>query len=166
MARGDALPVEHEVTRWIKPKHLGKDDDDNVLVDGQGRPTDVFPEAFALGEDEESLSVTWLQFFAPGRVAHLPLAADAIRQSMKSKSLQPKGALAIATVAVVLEAGRDHGTKLRVLEDAVEGNDGHVEIRRYPPEMGLLQIAMAQDVFTERYRYFDVRQAGWMPPAA
>lgn len=163
MAQGDALPAGDEITRWIKPKLLGKDDDGQVIVDGNGCPSKVFPEAFALGDDEDSLSVTWLQHFGPERVEHLPKAAEAIRASMESKTLQAKGALAVANVGVVLAAGRDHGAKLRILEDPVDGNDGHAEIRRYPYEMGLLQSVMANEVFTERHLYRDVKTPGWTP---
>lgn len=164
MAQGDALPPGDEITRWIKPKLLGKDDDGQVIVDDSGRPLKVFTEAFALGDGEDSLSVTWLQHFGPERLEHLPRAADAIRTSMESKTLQPKGALAIANVDLVLATGRNHGVKMRILEDPVDGNDGHAEIRRYPQEMGLLQNILANEVFAERYLYGDVREPGWAPP--
>jgi hypothetical protein len=165
MARGDALPASDEIARWIKPRLLGKDDDGQVILDGKGCPSVVSPAAFELGQDEDSLSVTWLQFFGYARVGHLPAAAEAIRASMESKTLQAKGAFAIGSVHIVLATGRDYGVKLRILEDPVEGNDGHAEIRRYPRELGLLQIALARNVFAERHLYAQVRQVGWTPPS-
>lgn len=163
MAKGENVPPEDEATRWIKPKLLGKDDDNQVVVDTQGRPTVVAPSAFALADDEESISITWLQCFGLDRSAHLPKAAEAFRLSIPSQTLSAKGAFAIAHVAEVIAAGKDHGLKLRVVQDPVDGNAGHAEIRRYPREMGLLQTMLATQVFGERYLYGDIKQKGWHP---
>jgi hypothetical protein len=153
MARGDAVPPDDEVTRWIKPRQIGKDDDGNVVLDNQGQPAFIAPDAFALAEDEDGLSVTWLQHFALARANHLPAAAEAFRQSVPSQRLSGKSAFAIGSVGDILATGREHGSKLRVLQDPVPGNSGHSEIRRYPHEVGLLQEAMANQVFRERHLY-------------
>lgn len=163
MAKGEIVPPEHETTRWIKPKFLGKDDDGQIVVDQQGRPTVVAPAAFALADDEESLSITWLQFFGLERLAHLPKAAEAFRLSIPSQSLKPKSAFAIAQVAAIIEAGKDYGAKLRIIQDPVDGNEGHSEIRRYPREIGLLQTVLAEQVFSERHLYGALKQEGWQP---
>jgi hypothetical protein len=163
MAKGDALPDADEVTRWIKPKLLGRDDDDNVIVDQVGRPVFVFPAAFELRDDEESLSVTWLQHFGADRSQHLPQAADAFRKTTTSKKLQAQSAFAIATVASIKEAGGRHDLKLRILEDPISGNTGHSEIRRYPHEMSAFQTVLAEETFAERHLYDTLRQPGWTP---
>jgi hypothetical protein len=163
MAKSDPLPDQDEVTRWIKPKLLGRDDDDNVIVDDAGQPTFVFPTAFEMRDDEDSLSVTWLQHFAVDRAQHLPMAAEAVRETTASKKLQPKSAFAIAKVEEIKEIGAKFDLKLRILEDPVPGNSGHSEIRRYPREMGDLQAILAAETFAERYLYGTLKQAGWAP---
>jgi hypothetical protein len=163
MTKGDSLADEDEIARWIKPKLLGRDDDNNVIVDEHGRPTFVFPSAFELREDEESLSVTWLQHFGEGRKTHLPKAAEAFRKTTKSGSLQAQSGFAIANVGAVKAVGEKHHLKLRVLEDPVDGNGGHSEVRRYPREMGDFQTVLAIETFGERYLYRDVRETGWAP---
>lgn len=163
MARGDALPDSDEVTRWVKPKLLGRDDDGNVVVDGKGRPRLIFPQAFELRDDEESLSVTWLQHFGATRAVHLPLAADAFRQTTDSGKLQANSAFAIAEVRRIKEAGTAHDTKLRILLDPIDGNSGHSEIRRFPRELSSLHSVLADEVFVERYLYRHVKEDGWSP---
>jgi hypothetical protein len=123
----------------------------------------VFPAAFELREDEDGLSVTWLQHFGNGRGQHLPLAADAVRRTTTSGKLQPQSAFAIATVLSIKEVGIDHDLKLRILQDPVDGNAGHSEIRRYPHEMSAFQLVLAEESFTERHLYDVLRQPGWTP---
>lgn len=163
MAKGDSLPDDDEVTRWIKPKLVGRDDDGNVILDALGRPVFVFPAAFELRDDEDSLSVTWLQHFANERAKHLPQAADAVRKTTKSGKLQRASAFAVAAVGSIKDAGFHHDLKLRILEDPVEGNSGHSEIRRYPAEMGAFQAVLAAETFAERHLYDTLRQPGWIP---
>lgn len=163
MAKGDALPDNDEVTRWIKPKLLGRDDDGNTILDQQGRPEFVFPAAYELRDDEDSLSVTWLQCFAETREEHLPKAADAFRKGTDSGKLQTQSAFAIGAVSAIKKAGIDHDHKLRILEDPEDENPGHSEIRRYPREMGEFQTLLAEEIFAERHLYGMIKTAGWKP---
>jgi hypothetical protein len=163
MAANDPLPDHDEVTRWIKPKLLGRDDAGNVIVVAKGRPVFAFPEAFELRDDEDGLSITWLQQFGQGRTVHLPLAADAVRQTTDSGSLQSKSGFAVGNVAAIKEAGLSHDMKFRVIEDPIDGNAGHSEIRRYPHEMGPLQTVLAAEVFGERHLYGKLKIPGWTP---
>ncbi|WP_294122788.1 hypothetical protein [Sphingomonas sp.] len=163
MAKGDALPVGDEATRWVKRKFVGRDDNDQVIVDGNGRPTTVAPAAFELRDDEDALSVTWLQHFGPARAEHLPLAAEAVRVTQDSQKLSPQSAFVVGQVSAVISAGQDAGSKLRILHDPIDGNEGHTEIRRFPRDVGLLQTTLASEVFAERHLYDDVRKDGWQP---
>lgn len=163
MARGDAVPEADDVTRWVKPRYLGKDDEGAVIVDDKGRPKVVAPAAFELAPDEAGLSVTWLQPFGATRAEHLPSAAEAFKQSIPSKNISKKSVFAVAKVSEVLVAGKSLSCKLRLMQDPVPENDGHAEIRRYPVEMGLLQLALATETFVERYLYSDVSTRGWSP---
>lgn len=163
MAKGDALPDGDEVTRWIKPKLLGRENDGSVIVDAAGCPTFVFPAAFELREDEDSLSVTWLQCFAADRSRNLPQAADAFRKTTDSGNLQSKSAFVIATVDAIKNAGVQFDLKLRILEDPIKDNSGHAEIRRFPREMGPFQTLLAAETFLERHIYGTLKQPGWTP---
>jgi hypothetical protein len=165
MARGDAVADHDDVTRWVKPKFVGKDDDGEVLLDEYDCPKFVAPAAFALALDEDGLSVTWLQQFGTGRAVHMRPAAEAFRSSIPSKKLSGKSAFAIATAGDVLAEGKKNSHKLRILHDPVDGNEGHTEIRRYPAEMGLLQLALATETFRERYLYQDISKKDWAPIA-
>ncbi|MGA9581766.1 MAG: hypothetical protein WBR13_07345 [Allosphingosinicella sp.] len=156
MVKGESVPSDDDVTRWIKPKLIGKDDDGNVVLNEYGQPAVVAPQAFSLSDDEDGLSVTWLQRFGLDRPVHLPLAAEAFRQSIPSQRLSAKSAFAIGKVSSILERGRQHGSKLRVVQDPIDGNAGHAEIRRYPRELGLLQEALANEVFSERHLYASI----------
>src|ERR1700753_3060157 len=108
MAKGEALPSDAELSRWIKRKYLGRDEDDKIIVSDQGRPTRVFPEAFELKPDEDGLSVTWLQFFAPARVDNIPASAEAVRQSMETKVLPDNSAFAVAPLEAVAARASEH----------------------------------------------------------
>lgn len=163
MAKGDALPREDETTRWIKFKFIGKDDDGNVEVDAKGCPITVAPHAFELDQDEDGLSLTWLQSFGTERAEHLPAAADAVRQSQNSKKLSANSAFAIGEVGALISAGQDCAQNLRVLHDPIHDNKGHTEVRRYPHDVGDLQMQLANRIFNERYLYADVRKIGWRP---
>lgn len=163
MAKGDPIPAGDEVTRWIKPRLLGRDDDGNVITDTTGHPVFVFPEAFELRDDEDGLSLTWLQPFGTTRSIHLPAAAEAVRATTDSGRLSGQSAFAVGRVEEIKQAGAAAGVKLRIIEDPIEGNDGHSEIRRYPHEMGVLQSLLAAEVFSERYLYSAVKQQNWVP---
>ena len=163
MAKGDSLPDQDHVTRWIKPRFVGKNDDGSVIVDKAGRPSMIFPHAFEMREDEESLSITWLEHFGGTLGIQLPLAADAVRTTTQSGTLKDKSGFAIGLVSHIKEAGSKHGAKLRVIEDPINGNSGHSEVRRYPRSADLLYSELAGDTFSLRYLYGEIRQAGWTP---
>ena len=157
MAQHDAVPSEHDVTRWIKPKLMSADDKGDIETDRDGRPLFIFPQAFALRDDEEYLSVTWVDFFGPHRLGNLKAAADAFRESTDSKRLAAKSAFAVANVAKIAACCREHGHSVRIVEEPVDSNDGHAAIRRYPRDVGELQDRLAGSVFLERWFYNDLK---------
>lgn len=153
MAQHDPVPGPSKVTRWVKPKLLVADDDGEVLADANGNPLRVFPKAFALREDEEYLSVTSIDFFGAAAPQNLKDAANAVRESQDSKKLSGNGAFVVATVDATSECCQRHGHKVRILEEPVENNEGHVAIRRFPFEVGQLHDELANDTFSERHFY-------------
>lgn len=149
----EPVPPSDDVTRWIKPRLLGRNDAGEVALDHQGRPAFVFPQAFELREHEEGLSLTWLQPFGRGRGEQLPRAAEAVRRTAPSGKLQKTSAFAVANVKAIKEAGQAHEASLRVLTAPIDGNEGHCEIRRLPRESGPLHLLLASETFAERYTY-------------
>jgi|GEM_PF-873524 len=166
MAKGDAVPEEHHVTRWIKPRFLGKNDDGTVDVDEFGCPQTIFPSAFELRDDEDALSITWLEHFGATLADQLPLAAEAVRSATASGDLKPKSAFAVGNVGQIRTAAQDHGFKVRIIEDPEDNNTGHCEVRRYPRDADEFYQAMALDVFRRRYLYGDIVKPGWGPALA
>ena len=144
------LPLADSVTRWIRAQYVGKDDDGQVIVDAAGSPLVVAPEAFELTADEVGLSVTWLEHFSSVRAEQLKLASAAVRSSLDSKSISKKSIFAVGNVARIIDCGKAYSIKLRVLHDP-DDNPGHSEIRRLPPDLGEIHLALATNVFGERY---------------
>lgn len=156
MARHDPIPDGDDVARWIKPKLMSADDNGEVEVDGDGRPAFIFPQAFALREGEEYLSLTWVDHFGPQRMDNIRLAAAAVRESQASKRLSLNGAFAVGAAGQLKACCNDNGHRVRVLEEPLEANTGHVAVRRYPTELGELQEELANEIFLERHFYRDL----------
>jgi hypothetical protein len=163
MAKGDALPEEHHVTRWIKPKFVGKNDDGTVILDASGRPDAIFPDAFKLRDDEDTLSVTWLERFGSSLADQLPAAAEAVRASTNSGQLKSSSAFAVGNVGKIKGTAADNGFKIRVVEDPEGENPGHSEVRRYPRDADELFQTLAESVFRPRFLYGSLTAAGWKP---
>lgn len=159
MARNDPVPTEDDITRWIKPSWVKRTDDGEAERTPTGEIAQIAPQAFELKEGEEYLSVTWLQIFGAERAEHMPLAAEAFRQSQKSKKLGLNGVFAIAGVQALTDACKAHGAKIRVLQEPEDENPGHVAVRRFPAEAGDLHVHLATEIFLERYTYKEIKAA-------
>ena len=155
MAKNDAIDPQAEITRWIKPKFLARDDDGNIELDANSHPAFVFPQAFQLRADleEEYLSVTCLEFFDGDRIGRLKASANAVRQSQASKKLSRDSAFAVAVTERVRSACESFGHRVRILEEPIDGNCGHVAIRRFPFETSELHAVLSRDIFFERHLY-------------
>ena len=157
MARNDPVPAEDDITRWIKPAWVKRTDDGEAERTPTGEIAQIAPQAFELREGEEYLSVTWLQAFGAERQVQLPLAAEAFRHSQPSKKLGLNGVFAIAGVETLSNACKEHGAKIRVLQEPEDENPGHVAVRRFPAEAGDLHVHLATEIFLERYTYKEIK---------
>ncbi len=157
MAKYDKVQDEHEVTRWLRKKHLARDDDNNVILDGSGRPKHIFPQAFKLRENEDSLSLTNVHYFLGQQHERRKLAADATRLAQHSKKLNLQDAFGFATCEGVIETCQRHGSKVRIIEDPVDGNDAHCVVTSYPEGVGLLQEQLADETFESSLLFRDLK---------
>ncbi|MGO9485155.1 MAG: hypothetical protein ACLPX9_11310 [Rhodomicrobium sp.] len=120
--KGQKIPPEHHVVRYVPWSKLRKDENDNVLG--------VLGEAFKLRPDEKSLSTTWLEYFAGDRSTQVTAAVKAIRAS----NLKPggKSGFAIGNVESVASACADRKHKIRVIHEPEDDNEAHTSVRRFP----------------------------------
>ena len=156
MAKYDPIPDSDRVTRWVKRKYLPVDDDNEVVLSPSGGPAHVHPDAFALREDEDYLSTTWIEFFGPSDPTNFRNAADAFRLSTRSKSLPKTSVFAAAPVAEVKASCADHGAKVRILLEPVDSNDAHCGIFRFPRDQFELADELANETFDDRRFYKDL----------
>lgn len=157
MAQHDPIPEEHDVTRWIKPKLLAANDEGEIELDVSGQALQIFPRAFSLREEEEFLSLTWVNYFGDCRKEDISAAAEAFRASQDSGKLPVSGVFAIAQVARIKQACEGHDAKVRILEEPEEQNPGHVAVRRYPRGVDELYEELADEIFLERHFYRDLK---------
>lgn len=123
--------------RHVAWPRLRRDENDVVLG--------LLPQAFQLREDEDALSVNWLERTSGDENEQLRTAARLIRDSQRSKKLSPKSRLAVAQVGVVHDVCRNHGTRVRIIHEPVEGNEPHSSIRQLPREDLVLFEALAAE---------------------
>jgi hypothetical protein len=132
--KGQKLPPEHHIVRYVPWSKLRKDEDDHVLG--------VLGEAFKLRPSDKVLSTTWLQYFASPRAAQIRAAVCAIRAS----KLKPggKSGFAVGNVAAITAVCADRGHKIRIVHEPEDDNKAHTSVRQFPREdMELLELLAA-----------------------
>jgi hypothetical protein len=139
--KGQNLPSEDHVIRYVPWGRLRKDVDDNVLG--------VLPQAFELRETETYLSVNWVEYQEGDHDAQIRLSVWAMRDSFEKK-LGAKSAFAVGNVQNIKDICQASGNRVRIVhEPELPKNPGHAAIRQLArDDMGLLD-AMAADAFTE-----------------
>lgn len=132
------LPDEHHVMRYVSWNRLRKDENDNVLG--------FLGEAFQLKQNEESLSVNWLEYFDRDRDTKIRMSVETFRQTI---TVGKKSAFGIANVSKIKEICRAYGTNVRIVYEPTDNNPSHSAIRRLPRDDLSLLDALAADVFVE-----------------
>ena len=150
ISKGSNLPDEDHVMRYVPWARLRKDEDDNVVG--------FLPQAFELRKGEESLSVSWLEYFNGDRNQRI---RESVNMFRKTREIGARSAYAIGNVLRIKEVCSAKGARVRVVCDPLKENPAHSEIRRLPPnDLGLLD-ALATQAFVDL-----VRNAGVPEPAA
>jgi hypothetical protein len=72
--RGNSLPEQDHIMRYVPRSRLRRDEDDNVLG--------ILPQAFANRNGEEFLSVNWLEYFKQDKTSNLRGCVDAQRATL------------------------------------------------------------------------------------
>ncbi len=120
MSRGPVPPPD-EVT-LLCPRTKQEVVDDQILG--------PHPSAFRI--DDDGISVTWIQYFAPPPPS-LEQAADAIKQELKPKK---SGILAFGQVERILTIAQKLGIVASIVHDPQSKNHGHSLIKGWPDEIG------------------------------
>lgn len=138
--KGQNLPDEHHVIRVVP---YGK-----LETDGNGEPTGrLLFSAFQRKEDDEGLSVTWLEYFPGDRPQQIERAVQAIRAS----NFKPgrKSAFAIGGVGPIKQQCLANKRKIRIIHEPVDDNKAHAELRQFPRDNVPLLEALAASTWAE-----------------
>ena len=135
------LPPEHHIVRNVPWGKLRKDDNDPEKVIG------VLGEAFKMRPVEDTLSTTWLEYFAGVRQEQIH---DAIRAMRASKlDIKTKSGFAIGNVGSIAAVAAAHNYSIRVLHEPKDDNKAHVAVRRWPRDDMTLFELLAADAWSE-----------------
>jgi hypothetical protein len=132
--KGQKLPPEDHIIRYVPFGKLRKDEDDNVLG--------LLAEAFRRRPGEKYLSSTWLEYFEGNREQQLCLAVQTIRSSL---SVGKKSGFAIGNVQKLSLVCAERNHKIRIVHEPEDDNAAHVAVRRIPSDdEGLLELLAAE----------------------
>jgi hypothetical protein len=135
------LPPEHHIVRYVPWGKLRKDEDDPERVIG------VLGEAFKMRPTEDTLSTTWLEYFAGSRAEQVNAAVRAVRAS--KLDVKTKSGFAIGNVGNIAAVAANRNYSVRVLHEPEEDNKAHAAVRRWPrDDMELFEL-LAAEVWSE-----------------
>ncbi|MEO6198734.1 MAG: hypothetical protein ABIO68_02185 [Sphingomicrobium sp.] len=127
---------------------LRRDQDDNVIG--------VLPQAYQRREDEESISVNWLERTPGSRKAQLIQAVVMIRNTQPSGRVGAKARLAVSEVQTFKTVCRNQGSKVRIVHDPIDGNEPHSEVRQIPRDDQMLLDAIVKEAVEGHYPIGDL----------
>ncbi len=120
--KGQNLPDEDHILRYVPWGRLRRDADDNVVG--------VLAQAFELRENEPYLSVNWVEYQEGDRDAQIHLSVWAMRDSFPNK-LGVKSAFAVGNVRKIKDICQASGHRVRIVhEPELPKNPGHAAIRQ------------------------------------
>lgn len=144
------------LTRWIRKKFMARDDANNVVLTQNGEPQYVFPQAYQLRAVENDLSLSNIDHFSGADDARLKCAAEATRTSLDSKKINAQDAFSLAQCAEIKNTCSQHGSKVRILKNPVDGNDAHCVVTSFPEGLSLLHEELANQTFSTKKLYRDL----------
>jgi hypothetical protein len=158
------LPPEHHIVRNVPWGKLRKDENDPETVIG------VLGEAFKMRPGEETLSTTWLEYFAGSRPEKIHNAICAMRAS--NLEIKPKSGFAFGKVGKIADVAAAHNYSIRVLHEPEDDNKAHVAVRRWPLDDITLFELLAADAWSELVLNQDIPKgaraapdkSAWTPP--
>jgi hypothetical protein len=135
------LPPEHHIVRNVAWGKLRKDENDPEKVIG------VLGEAFKMRPGEDTLSTTWLEYFAGTRRQQIFGAIRAMRAS--KLKIKTKSGFAIGKIGNIAAVASAHKYSIRVLHEPEDDNKAHVAVRRWPRDDMLLFELLAAEAWSE-----------------
>jgi hypothetical protein len=94
---------------------------------------------------DETLSTTWLEYFAGSRREQICGAILAMRAS--KLEVKTKSGFAVGNVGRIASVLADHGYSIRILHEPEDDNKAHVAVRRWPrDDMVLFELLAAEFV--------------------
>jgi hypothetical protein len=136
IGKNQRLEPTHHVMRYVPYNRLFKDDDGNV--------TGFTAQAFSLRDNEDTLSLNWLEYFDGDFQQQVEGSIKAFRAFM---DVAKKSAFGIASVQSILDTYSKYGHQVRVVYFPEEDNQSHSEIRNAPRgELNVLE-ALATEAF-------------------
>ena len=135
------LPPDHHLVRNVPWGKLRKDENDPEKVIG------VLGEAFKMRPVEQTLSTTWLEYFAGTRQQQVYGAIRAMRAS--SLDIKTNSGFAVGNVGNIAAAAAARDYSIRVLHEPTEDNKAHVALRRWPRDDMLLFELLAAEAWSE-----------------
>jgi hypothetical protein len=124
--------------RYVPWGRLRRDGDDNVLG--------FLPQAFQRRENEDSLSVNWLERFEGEQDSQITASVMMFRKTI---SVGTKSAFGIGNVGKIKDVCRAHSASVRIVYEPTDDNHAHASIRRLPRDDITLLEALAAEAFAE-----------------
>ena len=133
---------EDHVVRYVSSGRLVRDEDTKKV-------RGVFPQAFQMRDDEEELSVSWLEYFAGSERDQLLKTVDAMKAG--GLSMRPKDGVAVVNVGTLHGACGIAGVKVRVLHEPAKSNPNpaYAAIRNLPRDNQELLLLIANMACTK-----------------
>jgi hypothetical protein len=135
--KGSLLPNDHHVIRHVRKNRLRRDENDTVIG--------FLPQAFALRENEASLSVNQLEYFNGDWDARIRLSILLYRNTFKVSN---SCAFAIGNVGNIKAISQQSGASIKIVFSPSNAIPSHSDIRHLPREENALLEALALDAFT------------------
>ena len=137
--KGHNLPDEHHIVRVVSYSRLQKDSD--------GQPIGLLFSAFQRKENEEGLSVTWMEYFKGSREDRISAAVKAIRAS--ALTVGKKSGFAVGNVGGIKSVCLHQKHKIRIIHWPEDDNKAHAEIRQLPRDDTILLEQLAAGAWSE-----------------
>jgi hypothetical protein len=103
----------------------------------------VLGEAFKMRHSDETLSATWLEYFAGSRQGQIHGAIRAMRAS--KLDIKTKSGFAIGNVGNIARVAAARNYSIRVLHEPEDDNKAHAAVRRWPrDDMALFELLAAE----------------------
>ena len=112
--RGNSLPGQDHIMRYVPPARLRRDEDGNVLG--------ILAQAFYHRKDEDSLSVNWLEHFRNDKASNLRDCVEAQRATL---DVAKNCVYAVAVVDKVKQVCVKKKNPVKIVYQPTKGNMAH-----------------------------------------